>query len=38
MKVHANQWLLDSLAPLISLGEPQTKAYSMVPELQTPAQ
>lgn len=38
VKAHKNQWLLNPLLSLISLGEPQTKAYLMVPEVQTPSQ
>jgi hypothetical protein len=38
MKAHKNQWLLNQFPPLISLGEPQTKAYPLVPEVQMPSQ
>src|SRR5262245_4287616 len=38
MKSHKNQWLVSLLSSLISLGEPRTRAHTMVSGVQTPSQ
>jgi hypothetical protein len=38
MKPHKNQWLLNLLSPLISLGEPRTRVHTMVSVVQAPTQ
>jgi len=38
MKPHKNQWLLNLLSPLLSLGEPRTRVHTMVSGVQAPSQ
>ena len=38
MKSHKNQWLLNLLSPLISLGEPRTRVDTMVSGVPAPSQ